>query len=469
MEDLNRRNFLVKSAGAAALAAAPAILKGQGSPNDRIRVAVIGLHGQGGSHVRTITGLAKNNIELAAFCDVDDAVLAKAMASVEKNNIKPKTYKDIRKLLEDKEIDAVSIAMPNHWHALATVWACQAGKDVYCEKPASHEVWEGRKMVEAARNHKRIVQVGTQSRSSVALQEGVKHMRDGLIGDLYMARALCFKWRDTIKHTEDAEVPAGVDYDLWLGPAPKTPFNPNRFHYNWHWNWTYGNGDIGNQGIHEVDIARWGLGVKLPVKATALGGHFMFDDDQQTPNTIVAALEFNDNGKKQMMVIEVRHWMSNHEAGIGETGGGDIPPALGADAAPSGPPQGAKKRARAGRDPNTIGNIFYGSKGYLAIDGYTTYKTFLGRDQDPGPTNRAGGNHHANFFAAMRSRKIEDLNGDVLEGHFSAVCMHLANISYRVGRTVNFDPKTETIVGDPEASKLMKRVYRKGFEIPEKV
>jgi predicted dehydrogenase len=449
MEDLNRRKFLVQTAGAAAITAAPAFLKSTyGSPNDRIRVAVVGLHGQGGSHVSSILRLAKENVELAALCDVDERELTKRVAAggaLDKAGIKPKTYYDIRKLLEDKEIDAISVAVPNHWHALATVWGCQAGKDVYIEKPASHDLWEGRKMVEAARKYKRIVQVGTQSRSSVALQEGVQQMRDGLLGEVYMARGLCFKWRDTIGKKEDeAAAPAGVHYDIWLGPARVRPFNANRFHYNWHWNWEYGNGDIGNQGIHEMDIARWGLGVKLPVRATSMGGHYMFDDDQVTPNTQVSALEFDENGKKKLLVFEVRHWMTNHEAGIGEGRG--------------------KPEAT-----NTIGNTFFGSKGYMAIDGYNGYKTWLGRAAEPGPTKNGGGDHHANFFAAMRSRKVEDLNADVEEGHLSAVCVHLANISYRVGRTINFDPKTEKIVGDAEASKLMKREYRKGFEIPEKV
>jgi len=447
MEDLNRRKFLAQAAGAAALTAAPAFLKAQGSPNSRIRVAVVGLNGQGNSHVSQILGLQKDNIELAALCDIDENVLAKRLAAgqpLDRAGVKPKAYTDIRKLLEDKEIDAVSMATPNHWHALGTVWACQAGKDVYIEKPACHELWEGRKMVEAARKYNRIVQVGTQSRSSVALREGVQSLRDGVIGDVYMARGLCFKWRNTIGKKADEPVPKGVDYNIWLGPAPQRPFNPNRFHYNWHWNWEYGNGDIGNQGIHEMDKARWGLGVKLPVKISAMGGHYMFDDDQQTPNTLIATLEFDENGTKKLLVFEVRHWMTNHEAGIG----GDI-----ANTKPS----------------DTIGNIYYGPKGYMAFDVYSSYRTYLGREQTPGPTNRGSGSHHANFFAAMRSRNIADLNADVLEGHYSAACVHLANISYRVGRVIHFDPKTETIIGDAEASQLLKREYRKPFEIPDMV
>ena len=201
-----------------------------------------------------------------------------------------------------------------------TIWACQAGKDVYVEKPCSHNIFEAKQIVAAARKYNRMVQQGSQSRSSAALQEAVQKMREGLIGDVYLARGLCYKWRDTIGRTPVRAVPAGVDYDLWLGRRRSAQFTKNRFHYNWHWFWDYGNGDLGNQGIHEVDIARWGLGVKYPTKATAIGGHFMFDDDQETPNTLNCAFEFNENGKQQMMEFEVRHWMTNHEAGIAEGG-----------------------------------------------------------------------------------------------------------------------------------------------------
>jgi predicted dehydrogenase len=460
MNNIDRRRFLL---GATSAFAPAMITRSFASPNDRIRVAVIGFHGQGGSHIRAITGLKSQNIELAALCDVDESVIAKKMKELEKSDLRPKTYTDIRKLLEDKSIDAVSIATPNHWHALATIWACQAGKDVYVEKPASHNVFEGRKMVEAAAKYKRIVQIGTQSRSSPALQEAVQKLREGVIGEVYMARGLCFKWRDTIGKKKDGPVPAGVHYDTWLGPAQVRPFNENRFHYNWHWNWEYGNGDNGNQGIHEWDIARWGLGVTVPTKAMSMGAHYMFDDDQQTPNTQVCTEEFEVNGKKKMLVFEVRHWISNHEGGIGEgrsSSDDGVPPPAGQT-----PPL---KRDRE-RGSNTIGNIFYGSEGYLVISGYHTYKTFLGKKQEPGPSRTGGGNHHANFYEAMRSRKKSDLNGPVEEGHYSAICMHLANISYRVGRAVSFDPKTEKIAGDPEASQMLTRAYRAPFVVPEKV
>ena len=431
---MDRRSFIATSS-----AAAVGSRFVRESANNTVRVAVVGFRGQGETHIRSY--LRMPNVEIAALCDVDASVMAKGLAAIEKAGAKkPVTFTDVRKLLEDKSIDAISIATPNHWHSLIGIWACQAGKDVYVEKPCSHTYWEGRKLVEAARKYKRIVQHGTNSRSSVALREAMQLLNEGVIGDVYMARGLCYKWRDTIGKKPDGPVPEGVDYDLWLGPAPKRAFNPNRFHYNWHWNWDYGNGDMGNQGIHEMDIARWGLGVTSPTKVYSTGGHFMFDDDQVTPNTQIATFDFDKNGKKVMLVFEVRHWMTNHEAGIGE-----------------------------GKDSNTIGNIFYGSKGYMAIDGYTSYKVFLGRDQQPGPSKVQGGSTWANFIETVRSRNQAEQHADIEEGHLSSALVHLANISYQVGRSIKFDGKTETIAGDAEASKKMRREYRAPFVVPEKV
>jgi len=431
---MDRRSFIATST-----AAAVGSRFVRPSANDTVRVAVVGFNGQGGTHIRSY--LRMPNVEIAALCDVDASVMAKGLSVIEKaGGKKPATFTDVRKLLEDKTIDAISIATPNHWHSLIGIWACQAGKDVYVEKPCSQSYWEGRKLVEAARKYNRIVQHGTNSRSSVALREAMQMLKEGVIGDVYMGRALCYKWRDTIGKKPDGAVPEGVDYDLWLGPAPKRPFNPNRFHYNWHWNWDYGNGDLGNQGIHEMDVARWGLDVTSPTKVYSTGGHFMFDDDQTTPNTQIATFDFDRNGKKVLLVFEVRHWMTNHEAGIGD-----------------------------GKDSNTIGNIFYGSKGYMAIDGYTSYKVFLGKNQQPGPAKVEGGSTWANFIETVRSRKQADLHAEIEEGHLSSGLVHLANISYQVGRAIKFDAKTETIVGDAEASKKLRREYRAPFVVPEKV
>jgi predicted dehydrogenase len=439
---MDRRNFLMSSA--AALGAAS---RAFGGPNDTVRVGVIGVGGKGkalgGRGKDHLNGFGKlSNVEVAAVSDVDQSHLDYGVALVEKaSGKKPAGYTDFRKMLDDKSIDAVSIATPNHWHTLMTIMACQAGKDVYVEKPCSHNIFEAKQIVAAARKYNRMVQQGSQIRSSAAVQEAVQKMREGLIGDVYLGRGLCYKWRDTIGRTPASPVPEGVDYDLWLGPAPKRDFTMNRFHYNWHWFWDYGNGDLGNQGIHQVDIARWGLGVKYPVKVSAVGGHFMFDDDQETPNTLNCAYEFDQNGKRIMMEFEVRHWMSNHEASVGD----------------------------GGRDPNSIGDLFYGSKGYLAVDSYTSYKSWLGREQQPGPANRQGGDHYLNFVEAVRSRKRESLNSEIEEGAASTVLVHLANISYRVGRTIHFDPKTLTITGDAEAAKMMTREYRKPFVVSEKV
>jgi predicted dehydrogenase len=432
---MDRRHFFMSTAAAAA--ASRTVF---GSPNDTIRIATIGLRSRGKDHIKEITG--QPNVELVALCDVDQKILDdRAKALETQTQKKPMVFTDYRKLLEDKSIDAISIATPNHWHALMTIQACQAGKDVYVEKPCTHNLYEAKQIVAAARKYGRMVQQGSQSRSSVALQDGVKKMREGLIGDLYLSRGLCYKWRDTIGKKPVSDPPAWVDYDLWTGPAPKKPFTENRFHYNWHWFWDFGNGDLGNQGIHEVDIARWGLGVKFPTKVSAIGGKFMFDDDQETPNTLNCAFEFHDNGFKQMMEFEVRHWMSNHEGGIGE----------------------------GGKDANTIGNLFYGSKGYMAIAGYGKYSFFMGKTAEPGPTMSKGGSHFANFFEAVRERKREILSAEVEEGAASTVLVHLANISYRLGRTINFDPATMAITGDAEAAKMMTREYRKPFVVPEKV
>ena len=454
---MQRRHFLVSSIGA--LGASASVFAD--NPSNTLRVAVIGMGGRdpkkglgrGGAHLSGWAGPRKEvqDAEIVAICDIDDAQLAKGLKTLEGYNVKaPQTYKDIRKVIENKDIDVLSIATPNHWHTLMTIWGVQGGKDVYVEKPCSHNIFEAKQIVAAARKYNRIVQQGSQIRSSVAVQDAMKQMREGLLGDIYMSRGLCYKWRDTIGRAPVEPVPAGVDYDMWTGPSPVHQFTRNRFHYNWHWFWDTGNGDLGNQGIHQVDIARWGLGVKYPVKATAVGGHFMFDDDQETPNTLNCAWEFNEGGKRKMMEFEVRHWMTNGEA--------TVAPVKRGETADTG-----------GGGSDSIGALYYGSKGYLAVDSYSSYKSWLGRNQEPGPSGKQGGGHFANFAEAVRKRDRSILNAEIEEGAASTILVHLANISYRVGRTVNFDPAALTITGDPEAAKLMTRAYRKGFEVPAKV
>ena len=421
-----------------AAAAAPLKASSLASPNDTVRVACVGVMGKIIDHVQPY--LHMKNVEIAAICDVDESVLDRRLAEVERAGRKrPARFVDIRKVLEDKSIDAVSIATPNHSHTMQTIWACQAGKDVYVEKPCSHNMFEARQIVAAAKKYGRMVQQGTNQRSEPAVKEAVEQLRGGVIGDVYMARALCFKWRDTIGRKPEEPVPAGVNYDLWLGPAQKHGFTRNRFHYNFHWFWEYGNGDIGNQGLHQIDVARWGLGVTYPTKVSAIGGHFMFDDDQETPNTITATFEFNEGGKKKLLVADVRHWITNREANLGADG------------------------------PFGIGDIFYGSNGYLGVEATGKYFSFIGKDQKPGPAKRESGNHWANFIGAVRSRKWEDLNAPITEGAASTVLVHLANISYRLGRTLNFDSKAWRCTGDEEATRMFTRQYRAPFVVPEKV
>ena len=422
-----------------AAATAAQSVRANPSPNDTVRVAVVGCGGRGNSHMGAWTSMP--NVELAALVDVDDTHSERYIGALQRKGKNPvPTFRDIRKVLDDKNIDAVSIATPNHWHTLQTIWACQAGKDVYVEKPCSHNVFESRQIVAAARKYNRMVQMGSQSRSSPALQEAVQKMRAGEFGDIYMARGLCFKSRNTIGKTPVEPVPLGVDYDMWTGPAPLRPFTKNRFHYNWHWFWDTGNGDLGNQGIHEVDIARWGLGVTHPTKVSSIGGKFMFDDDQETPNTLTSAFEFNVGGKTKMMEFEVRHWYSNHEAGIG----GDRP-------------------------GNTIGNTFYGANGYLVIDGYNKYYSYLGKEHQPGPARTDRDTHFENFIARVRDRKLDQVPAEIEEGAMSCVLVHLANISYRLGRTLHWDEKTWTVKNDPEANRMLTRNYRAPYIVPAKV
>jgi predicted dehydrogenase len=428
---VSRRSFIQKSAGAAALLSMPSIIPSHAfGAADRVRVAVLGVNGRGGSHIEGFSNLP--DVEVACLCDPDLKVLAKrATEFEEKYGRKVIQQQDLRKVFEDKSIDAVSIATPNHWHALATIWACQAGKDVYVEKPGSHNIYEGRKMVEAAAKYDRIVQHGVQLRSSVAVQEAIKHLRDGLIGNVYMARGLVFRWRDDIGKKGTEPVPEGLDYDLWTGPAEMKPFSRDHVHYNWHWNWTYGNGDVGNQGTHETDLCMWGLNVGLPEKITSAGGKFLFDDAKETPEVLCSTYVYPR--EKKIIEFEVRPWITNGENGA------------------------------------EVGNIFYGSEGYLVVYNYDRYESFLGRKKEPGPKNKAGGDHYLNFIEAVRTHDKKHLNAPVETAHLASGLAHLGNIAYRTGRTLTFDPVKEKFIGDEEANKLLTRPARKPFVIPDKV
>jgi len=428
--------------------------------SDRINVAVIGIRGQGQGHIRELQNIP--NVAVTALCDVDENLFAERVKKyyTDKDLSKPKIYTDIRKLLENKDIDAISIATPNHWHALSAIWAIQAGKHVHVEKPVCHTFHEGRKLVEAAKKYGTIVQDGSEQRSNPCAQSAVKFLEDGKLGEVYLAKGVCYKWRDTIGRFPDgytdpytADYMKKVDYDLWLGPAPDRAFNKNRFHYNWHWHWDYGNGDMGNQGVHEMDVARWGLGVKLPTRVTAMGGHFMFDDAQETPNTIMALFEFdNPKGvgeKKKVLQFEVRHWMTNPE--------GDH---LGADE--------SKTNNYMTSSANVIGNLFYGSEGYMQKD-VSHWQAFMGKDRVPGETGSGLGKHMDNFIDAIRANDPKVQNSPIEEGFYSCALMHLANISYKLGRSLDFDPVAMQVISDEEANSMLTKEYRKPFVLPENV
>jgi len=453
---MERRNF-IKMAGAASLTMSTApLLWGNSTTwqgaNDKVKIAVIGLRGMGQTHIKQYQDL--ENVEVVAICDVDsnlfDPVIKKHFTD---NGLKnPKVYTDLRKLYEDKDIDAVSIVTPNHWHTLAAIWAIQSGKHVSVEKPCCHTFWEGQKLVEAANKYNVIVQDGAEQRSNPCAQSMAEYLHTGNLGEVYMAKGYCYKWRNTIGKAAEEPVPRGVDYDLWIGPAPEKPFTKNRFHYNWHWQWDYGNGDMGNQGVHEVDIARLGLGVTLPTKVSAMGGHLMFDDDQETPNNLMATFEFpNENGqgdKKKIMQFEVRHWISDR-------GGLDF------------------KTEDTGNtymtsSANTIGNTFYGSKGFMKKD-VNHWESFIGKNHEPGASGNGHGNHYQNFIDCIRANDKKLNNAPIEEGFYSCALIHLAHISYRLGRTLNFDPAAMKVVGDEQANAMLTKEYRKDFEIPDKV
>ncbi|HEY5510252.1 MAG TPA: Gfo/Idh/MocA family oxidoreductase [Prolixibacteraceae bacterium] len=434
MEEKNqnsRRSFIKKSAVATAVLTIPNIIPAHAfGANDRVNAAVLGVNGRGKDHIKGL--MEQSNVEITTFVDPDLNVANQRAKEFEtRYGKKVAVVQDLRKAFDDKNIHVVTVATPNHWHSLATIWACQAGKDVYVEKPGSHNIWEGRKMVEAAHKYDRIVQHGVQLRSSVAIREAIQLLRDGYIGNVYMARGLVFRKRGDIGNKPNEPVPEGLDYDIWTGPAPKRPFTRNIVHYNWHWHWDYGNGDVGNQGIHETDLCMWGLDVGLPNKITAMGGKFLFDDCKETPELLSSVYHYPD--QKKIIQFEVRPWYTNAE------------------------------------DGSSVGNIFYGDKGYMVIKGYDTYETFLGDKKEPGKKNKAGGDHFKNFIDAVRAHDPKMIHAPVESAHLASALAHLGNIAYRTGRVLEFDPKTEKFVKDPEADKYLSINYRAPFIVPNKV
>ena len=490
MRMIDRRRFLTNSSALAASLAnvgAVARLAAAGDKdakratnddvNDTLQVAVVGVNGQGMEHVRVLAGNRALNCRVKTICDADEGVTGRAMKHVEKVQGKlPKFQKDIRKVLDDKSIDVITIATPNHWHALAAVWAMQAGKDVYVEKPVSHNVHEGRKMVEAARAFGRVCQTGTQRRSMAGIREAIGFLHEGKLGRIHLARGLCYRTRPSIGTTHgEQQLSKTVDYDLWCGPAPRKPLHRQRLHYDWHWFWDYGNGEIGNNGIHMMDIARWGLGKsELAKSVISVGGRFGYADDGETANTQLCLLDYGDS----RILFEVRGLPTEKLLGI------------------------------------DIGVIFYGSEGYLVVPsqkGPVAYSPsgevlakFAG-DSDGIPNN------FANFVGVVRSRHTNELNADILEGHLSSALCHLANISHRLatqepfskktrafgddkdafdafgrmedhlkddsvsldqttyllGRKLTTKPGAESFVNDSQADALLKRQYRAPFVVPE--
>jgi predicted dehydrogenase len=428
-----RRTFFSYAAAVAASQTKPLFAE-----NDKVNVAVIGLGGRGRNHMDAYAKIPDANI--VALCDVNQAALENGQTRVEKaTGKKPKGYADMRQVFDDKDVQAVSMPLPNHWHALATIWACQAGKDVYIEKPACHNAFEGQQMIAAARKYNRMVQVGSQSRSMEHKIKAIRLLHEGIIGKVYLAKGLCFKRRLSIGHKEDEPIPPGLDWDKFLGPAPMRPYNQLRFAYNWHWFWDTGNGDIGNQGIHEMDIARWGLDRGLPQSVSSTGGKYYVpaNDDQETPNTQMAAFNYGD----AEIMFEVRGGLTGPEGGLQIRGG------------------------------NTIGDLFYGSDGWMAVDaaGFQVYKDKEKTMDVPKAPGDDTGPHMSNFLAAVKSRDYKSLNADVEIGVASADLAHLANTSYRLKRTLRFDESTRKYIGDEEANKMLTRNYRKPYVVPEKV
>jgi len=433
MGTLSRRRFLARGAlGAAAVHVLDAAAFGA---SDRVILAVAGMGGQGTNHARRFNAMA--DAQVVAVCDPDTARRNRAARAASREGKQPRPVEDFRTLLDERDIDALVVATPDHWHALATVLACQAGKDVYVEKPCSHNVREGQLMTQAARKYRRVVQHGTQSRSGTAHRAAIDILRSGRLGRCLQAKAINSQRRRNIGHKPDGQPPPGVNYDLWLGPAPKRPFNPNRFHYNWHWMWDYGTGDIGNDGIHQLDIARWGLGVEVPTRVCCSAGKFFFDDDQETPDTYVVTYEFPADPEVKRptctLVYEQRDWAPYREHGFEN------------------------------------GVVFYCERGYIEVSPATGMRVFGERNKplEARPESASLTAHQRHFLECVRSRRTPRADAEV--AHRSAMLAHLGNIAYRVGRDLRLDPKTERFLDDDEANRLLARTYRPPYVMPEPV
>jgi predicted dehydrogenase len=422
-----RRDFLrntTAAATSAALALGGERLRAAGA-NERIVVGLIGCGGRGVGVARSFA--AQKDAAVAWVCEPDRQRLARAKEAL----AAPHADTDLRKVLDDRAVDAVVIATPDHWHAPATVLACAAGKHVYVEKPCSHNIREGRAMIDAARKHKRVVQVGTQSRSGEIMREAVGMLRDGAIGEVLVAKATNSQLRANIGRAKPSQPPAHLDYDLWVGPAPFVPYQANRLHYAWHWWYNFGTGDIGNDGVHQLDIARWGLGVddRHPAAAAGCGAKLFFDDDQEFPDTYYVTYAYPPAGREKrsrLLIYEQRIWSPY------------------------------------GQDGFENGNVFYGTGGMMCL-GHGACRIY-GKGNKLIQEKRGGVGtdaHVRDFLDAIKGGKRP--GADIEIGHRSAALAHLGNIVARLGRGVTFDPAAERIVNDPEADKLTRRTYRQGY------
>ncbi len=422
MPGTNRRVFLA-AAAASGLAAKP--LRANDPPSERVRVAVIGARGRGSE---LTSFLVKDpSAEIACVCDVDNSVVSKPLGIIEAAaKPAPKVVNDFRRVLDDRGVDAVFVAAPDHWHALMTVMACQSGKDVYCEKPVCHNIVEGRRMVEAARKYNRVVQAGMQRRSSPEIKTAIDLVQSGGIGKVAFARTWIIHKRPSIGKGIPSDPPKSVDYALWQGPAPERPFYANRFHYNWHWFWNWGTGELGNNGIHAIDVARWGLGLDAPTTVASSGGKLYFDDDQETPDVQIASWSF----PSALLVWEHRLW-SDHPI-----------------------------------DGEDFGVSFEGDKGTVVI-GSKQWKLENSSEKAGGKINDPQAAHVANFLDCVKTRKSP--NAEIEVGHLSARLCHLGNIAQRLERKVAFDAATESFGSDSDANALLSREYGKTFAMPTRV
>lgn len=421
--ELTRRRFLSTSSVAVAAAALPAAARARNlAPSDTVTVGVMGLS-RGMSLASTFSSLP--GVRLKYVCEVDSDRLASAIKSLEKLDPVPQGVTDFRKILDDPEVDALVCAAPNHWHAPASILACKAGKHAYVEKPCSHNAREGELLVEAARTHKRAVQMGSQRRSAPGFKTAVALLQAGTIGRVYLARSFYNSARKSIGIGKPAEVPATLDYDLWQGPAPRVPYSDNRIPYNWHWFWHWGNGELGNNGPHGLDICRWGLGVDYPIRVTSAGGRYAFHDDQQTPDTHAVCFEFEGGRMATWECLSC----NRHDAGA---------PFV----------------------------TFYGENGALELDYSGTFRIYdsndkLVREEKSSYTDAL---HVENFLTAIREDKPLQLNAEILDGHKSTLLCHLGNIAHRTGRTLSCSAENGHVLGDADAMLLWGREYEPGWE-----